>query len=391
MLCFKHATSVRVAKPLRATVFIIMFVATCIVSSFERERVQSHAGRRRTVVHNNQLDELYNLTRDGTVFRSDGEALAGATRCDSLVVRTVYGLQSANLHGCKMERSDVDFICLPLCGARSFDVGVARSANDDEVLTLQVPKCKLQKTVDVRGGILVIFRMTRIMNGFHLYHVLNNFVVNLDPNLLDKYVFYCWGCSVEFSSFFDKVLNVNARMVNTGCYDKYIFLGEQYTTYNVARVDKEKSQRWRSWAHVFKNVWCPSDKLAFDDRYFTLLNRIGAQNGRNMNGCSIPETAYFRTVEPTFENFQESSRIFCNSRLILSAEGNGLTNMLLLPLQSVVVVLWQSNRQTATLEVIYGNMAKLLGITMIAIPVESDDDLNVNCSAQLKELFTALF
>jgi hypothetical protein len=83
--------------------------------------------------------------------------------------------------------------------------------------------------------------------------------------------------------------------------------------------------------------------------------------------------------------------IFCNSRLIFSAEGNGLTNMLLLPPYSTVVVLWQSNRDVSALRAIYGNMAKLLRINLVPIPVESDPDLNANCSAELNDLLHVLY
>jgi len=324
-------------------------------------------------------------------FHNTGELLTPRTaRCDSLVVRTQYGLQSANLEACKTKKTRVHAVCLPLCGSTSFEVGVAHSAGDDEVSRVPVKKCDSTPLVKDEESILVVLKTTRIFNGFHMYHVLNNFVVNLDPDSLDKYVFHCWDCEVKFSAFFDKVLNVNARFVKMGCFSKYIFLGENYATYNVDRDDQEKSERWRAWAQIFKRVWCPTDILPFDGRYFTILDRSGAQNGRNMHKCSIPNTTRSRYVRPALENIQESSHIFCNSRLIVSAEGNGLTNMLLLPPQSVVVVLWQTNRDSIALKVIYGNMAKLLGMTMVPIPLESDDQLNVNCTRELNELFKAL-
>ena len=109
-----------------------------------------------------------------------------------------------------------------------------------------------------------------------------------------------------------------------------------------------------------------------------------------MNDCRL-ESNRSVYVNPSLDNVEQSSSIFCNSRVLVSAEGNGLTNMLLMPRGSTIVVIWQSNRPVSTLEVIYGNMAKLLGMNMVAIPIESDDNLNVNCSAYLNELFRVLF
>jgi len=281
-----------------------------------------------------------------------------------------------------------------MCGSESFVVDVAASAGDDKVLNVGVEKCKYASPKEHSSKLLVVFRMTRVFNGYHMYHVLNNFVVNLDPSLLDEYVFYCWGewgCPVKFSDFFDLPLNLNARMVHSGCYSKYILIGEHYTTYNVDRDDVEKSNRWRAWASVFKKYWCPAELLPFDDRYFTHLDRSKAQNGRNMNGCKLASHKRTRYVIPSLTTVVHDSSIFCNSGLIFTAEGNGLTNMILLPPRSTVVVLWQSNRPAATLQVIYGNMAKLLGINMVPIPVESDRNLNANCSAELNDLLQVLY
>jgi hypothetical protein len=313
--------------------------------------------------------------------------------CPSLVVRTQLGLQSRGLDTCKTPKSTVEKICLPLCGSKSFDVDVADNAHDDKVAKVRVKKCKYPAR-NHSSKILVIFRMTRVFNGFHMYHVLNNFVVNLDPLLLEKYVYYCWGqfgCPVEFSDFFDIPLNLNARMVDSGCYTNYIVVGEHYTTYNVDRDDVEKSKRWRAWADVFKKHWCHAELLPFDDRYFTHLDRSNANNGRNMHGCMLAQHKRTRYVLPSLTTVVHDASIFCNSRLIFSAEGNGLTNMLLLPPHSTVVVLWQSSRDVSALQVIYGNMAKLLDINLVPIPVESDPDLNVNCSAELNTLLQALY
>ena len=275
------------------------------------------------------------------------------------------------------------------CGSRSFSVDVPENSGDDTPLSVRIDQCKTTPRI-TSDAILVIFRLTRVFNGHHLYHVLNNFVVNLDPKLLDKYVFHCWDCSVEFSEFFDRVLNVNSRFVSTGCFKNFIFLGENYATYNVSRQDKEKARRWRDWAHIFKNTWCPHNIFPFDDRYFTHLDRSGAQNGRNMNHCKLGNHTHTRYVKPSLENVEETSKIFCNTRLLMSAEGNGLTNMLLMPSNSVIVVVWQANRHTVALKVIYGNLAKLLGFSLVAIPVQSDDMFSANCSHQLNELFDAL-
>lgn len=136
----------------------------------------------------------------------------------------------------------------------------------------------------------------------------------------------------------------------------YIFVGEHYTTYNVDRDDREQALRWRSWANLFKQSWCPKELLPFDDRYFTLLDRTAAQNGRNMHNCKLDYNSRRIYFNPTQDNLQESAKIFCNSRLLLSAERNGLTNMILLPPNSMVVVIWQHNREVAALQSIYGNM-----------------------------------
>ena len=313
--------------------------------------------------------------------------------CKDLVVRTKMGLQSQTLNTCKTPKTSARIVCLPMCASESFTVDVAASSGNDEVSNLPIGRCDGMETADSEQ-VLVIFRMTRVFNGHHLYHVLNNLVVNLDPRMLDRYVFHCWGdwgCPVTFSHFFDKVLNLNKRAVTSGCYENYIFLGENYATYNVSRNDMEKALRWRDWAKIFKETWCPKEILPFDHRYFTLLDRRGAQNGRNLNNCHLEENSRHRYIIPTLDNIDESANIFCNSRLLLSAEGNGLTNMLLLPPNSIVVVIWQNNREVAALRVIYGNMAKLLGMTMIPIPVESDMMLNANCSTGMNQLFDALF
>jgi hypothetical protein len=322
------------------------------------------------------------------------EEMDSDNQCSTLVVRTQLGIQSSGLNTCKTPESTVDKVCLPLCGSQSFIVGVADNAGDDRVASVSVKKCGFQTKKNDSSKILIIFRMTRVFNGYHMYHVLNNFVVNFDPTLLDEYVFYCWGefgCPVKFSEFFDKPLNLNERMVHSGCYKKYIVIGEHYTTYNVDRDDVEKIKRWRSWADVFKKYWCPAELLAFDDQYFTHLDRHEAKNGRNMHGCQLAPHNRTRYVLPSLETVADDASIFCNSRLLFSAEGNGLTNMLLLPPQSTVVVLWQSNRHISALQAIYGNMAKLLGMNLVPIPVESDSDLNVNCSAELNLLLQALY
>lgn len=314
--------------------------------------------------------------------------------CSSLIVRTQLGLQSRDLDTCKTPKSTVNMVCLPICGSQSFVVEVADNAGDDTVTKVSVKKCEFRfRAKSLSSKTLVVFRMTRIFNGYHMYHVLNNFVVNLDPSFLDKYVFYCWGhgCPIEFSDFFDMPLNLNSRLVDSGCYTSYIVLGEHYTTYNVDRDDIEKIKRWRAWADVFKKYWCPSELLSFDDRYFTHLDRRNAKNGRNMYGCELAQHSRTRYVVPSLTSVSHDSSIICNSRLIFSAEGNGLTNMLLLPPRSTVVVLWQRNRDVSALQSIYGNMAKLLGINLVPIPVESDLDLNANCSADLNLLFQALY
>jgi len=321
------------------------------------------------------------------------QAESSEDECSSLVVRTQLGIQSRGLHTCKTPKSTAESMCLPLCASQSFDVDIADNANDDRVATVRVKKCKYPAK-KYSSKILVVFRMTRVFNGHHMYHVLNNLVVNLDPLLLDNYVFYCWGewgCPVEFSDFFDLAINLNARLVDSGCYTNYIVVGEHYTTYNVERDDVEKIKRWRAWADVFKKHWCPAELLPYDDRYFTHLDRSNANNGRNMHGCKLAQHKRTRYVIPSLTTVARDASIFCNSRLIFTAEGNGLTNMLLLPPHSTVVVLWQSNREAGTLQVIYGNMAKLLGINLVPIPVESDPDLNVNCSNELNILLQVLY
>ena len=65
--------------------------------------------------------------------------------------------------------------------------------------------------------------------------------------------------------------------------------------------------------------------------------------------------------------------------------------MLFLQPGSVVVVLWQSGRYIEELKGTYGNMAKLLGLTMIAIPVKSGENLSVNCSDEINTMFEAIF
>ena len=308
--------------------------------------------------------------------------------CESLVVRTQFGQESESLDSCKTPKLAVRSVCLPLCGSHPFNVTVAASSGNDEVLLKDIGKCKFPITMQNSNRILVVFKTTRVFNGFHMYHVLNNLVVNLDPDMLDRYDYYCWDCSVEFSEFFDRVLNINSKLVKTGCYKHFIFLGEHYTTYNVDRLDAEKANRWQKWALKFQSVWCP-EMLEYSERYFTLLDRTNAQNGRNMNDCRF-EGRQTKYVVPSLENVGSSSAIFCNSRMLVSAEGNGLTNMILMPLGSTIVVLMQSNRAVVTLEVIYGNMAKLLGMNMVAIPIESDSNLNVNCTAYLNDLFRVL-
>ena len=313
--------------------------------------------------------------------------------CASLVVRTQLGLQSNSMNFCKTPKGEAEKVCLPMCGTKSFTVDIADNAGDDRVKTLKVGRCQSCAKID-SDKILVVFRMTRVFNGFHMYHVLNNFIVNLKPQYLDRYVFHCWGeyeCPVKFSHFFDKALKLNSRMVSSGCYSNYVFLGEHYTTYNVDRNDAEKSVRWREWSAIFREVWCPRNALPFDDRYFTHLDRRGANNGRNMHNCKLGDHVHTRYVVPSLENTAESMDVFCNSRLLFSAEGNGLTNMLLLPTGSTIVVLWQSTRHVSALQSIYGNMAKLLGMTLVPIPVDSDKDLNANCSAHLNLLLQALF
>ena len=62
----------------------------------------------------------------------------------------------------------------------------------------------------------------------------------------------------------------------------------------------------------------------------------------------------------------------------MSAEGNGLTNMLLMPSNSVIVVVWQANRHTVALKVIYGNLAKLLGLVWSLFLSKA-----TTCSAQI--------
>ena len=233
--------------------------------------------------------------------------------------------------------------------------------------------------------------MTHIFDGQHMYHAFNNFVVNLDPVMLPHYVFHCWDCKAHFSKIFDDIVQVNSRTVSSGCFSRYIFLGEHYATYEVHRDDKVKASRWRDWAHILQNHWCPYDLLPQDSRYFTLLDRTGAKNGRNMHHCKFPVGSLYQHVIPTLENTPDSSKIFCNSRLLLSAEGNGLTNMLFLQPGSVVVVLWQSGRYIEGLKGTYGNMAKLLGLTMIAIPVESDENLSVNCTDEINKMFEDIF
>ena len=322
-------------------------------------------------------------------FRSTSVSLVDKKQCEFLVVRTQFGQQSESLDACKTPKLAVRHVCLPLCGSQAFRVTVAESSGNDEVRSEDIGQCKSPIKVRDRNRILVVFKTTRVFNGFHMYHVLNNLVVNLDPDMLDRYDFYCWDCSIEFSEFFDRVMNINSKLVKAGCYEHYIFLGEHYTTYNVDRRDIEKSNRWQKWAQKFQSVWCPGILLGHSERYFTLLDRRNAQNGRNMNDCKLQgrQTKY---VVPSLENVGSSSAIFCNSRMLISAEGNGLTNMILMPLGSTIVVLFQSNRAVETLEVIYGNMAKLLGMNMVAIPVESDSNLNVNCTARLNDLFRVL-
>jgi len=310
--------------------------------------------------------------------------------CESLIVRTQFGQQSSTLNNCKTPKLNVRAVCLPLCGSSRFSVSVAESSGNDRVQVLPVKKCTQPVLVQDESLILVVFKMTRVFNGFHMYHVLNNFVVNLDPKMRHRYVYHCWDCAVTFSEFFDKVLNLNTRRVTTGCYKHYVFLGEHYTTYNVSRYDEEKASRWRAWAEIFQHTWCPTPRLHYDDQYFTLLDRRAAQNGRNLNNCAL-RGSHTQYVVPSLQNVRASVAKFCNSRVLVSAEGNGLTNMLLMPIKSTIVVIWQSNRPATTLEVIYGNMAKLLGMNMVAIPVESDAHLNANCSGYLNELFERLF
>ena len=226
------------------------------------------------------------------------EERGGHDKCSSLVVRTQLGLQSRDLNNCKTPRSNVDKVCLPMCGSQSFVVDVADNAADDRVASVKVRKC-LFPTAS-RSEVLVVFRMTRVFNGYHMYHVLNNFVVNLDPSFLHNYVFHCWGefgCPVVFSDFFDKPLKLNSRMVNSGCYSKYIVVGEHYTTYNVDRDDVEKIERWRSWANIFKKHWCPAELLPFDHRYFPIW--IGERTEREKYEWRQLSTQITRYVLPS--------------------------------------------------------------------------------------------
>ena len=202
----------------------------------------------------------------------------------------------------------------------------------------------------------------------------------------DRYVFHCWDCDVVFSDFFDRALNINSRMVQHGCYENYFFIGEHYTTYNLKRGDVEKRTRWRLWAKHFQKIWCPEVIETPDERFATLIDRSGAQNGRNMNNCIFENSSHTKRITPTLSNVAETCSIVCNSRSIISAEGNGLTNMLLMQPSSLIAVIWQTNRPVGGLKSIYGNMAELLGHHMVGIPVQSDSQLNANCSDTINDL-----
>jgi hypothetical protein len=219
-----------------------------------------------------------------------------------------------------------------------------------------------------------------------MYHVMNNFVANLDPNMLEDMVFHCWGCSVVFSEFFDVALDLNNRMISEGCFEKYIFLGEHYTTYDVETTDQEKRTRWETWARHFRTHWCPVQSYRLHQKFTTLIHRDKAPNGRNMNGCMLQNTSTTRQILPSLENIAETAEIMCNTKHLISAEGNALTNMILMQPSSTVTVLWQVNRPTPGLKAIYGNMAKLLGLQMSVVPFISDEALNVNCSEQFNEI-----
>ena len=317
-------------------------------------------------------------------------------RCKPLTVRTNVGLQSSLLSNCKTDRISLQYVCVPLCGSSAFQVNLSASAGSDEVQELNVRACQVsplslfsRKSSNVeQQKILVVFKMTRVFNGHHLYHVLNNFVVNLDPAFLDLFAFHCWGCEVTFSNFFDRVLNINSRIVTKGCFAKFIFLGEHYSTYDLDLGDVEKRIRWRHWASYFRQTWCTSEALSWDERYTTLLRREGANNGRNMHNCFIQNSSTSKEVVPTLNNVAETCDMICQSKTLISAEGNGLTNMILMQPDSLVTVIWQSNRPLDGLRVIYGNMAKLLGMHMVAIPVESDESLNANCSRVINQIMS---
>ena len=87
-------------------------------------------------------------------------------------------------------------------------------------------------------------------------------MVNLEPELLDKYVFYCWECKLQFREYFERVVKVSARTVTQGCYKRYVFLGEHYSSYSLNSLDTEKRRRWRLWAEHFRRAWCPKHILA---------------------------------------------------------------------------------------------------------------------------------
>ena len=185
---------------------------------------------------------IYTASKLSTGTRRQSIQLSNRPACESLVVRTQFGEQSTSLDTCKTPKLPVRVVCLPLCGSRAFTVTVAASAGNDDVRSVNIRKCKTPTLVENKDKVLVVFKMTRVFNGSHLYHVLNNLVVNLDPEMLDRYAFHCWDCDVHFSEFFDRVLSINSKLVSAGCYTNFIFLGEHYTTYNVELSDKEKER-----------------------------------------------------------------------------------------------------------------------------------------------------
>lgn len=236
--------------------------------------------------------------------------------------------------------------------------------SDEDTTIINYPKCSGFTAVDMDHRHLKLLSTHRSFKQ-HLFHNVNNLLVNLNPDD-HNYVHVVEG--EQLHELGDLVKDSRVTVVEENhCFSSFEFVNEFYSVYGYRSASPNKRRmmesRWRKWSSILRDRYC-IERLNSPEVVTVVRDEQG--NGRPTINCSFGKEVLFSK-----DNKDDIMVALCNTKTLISADGNSLTNMIFMKQGSQIVDLIPSTLPEGIFTLLYGSMGSLLGHNILGLHKQS--------------------